>query len=225
MLWLFLGLAVVFAAIVLYVVATSSPKQVTREDFLAKIEQQTEGRRSVLTEAQSNSFRIDFEFEGYRFWYSDIESEGFTQKVYKGILKLKANTDVNMIFIKKDRKQVLGEMQMMSRISDASINKHMKVFTPAEFRGFDILTQDPYKVNLFLEDRKAKSVLARYKTSDRQGDPYMPISISDGVIFLDFSADENVKPNRPMLMEDVTALEKFADDMIVLAKAFDRITA
>ena len=225
MLWLLLGLVVVFVAIVLYVVATSAPKQVTREDFLVQIEKQTEGRRSVLDEEQSNSYRIDFEFEGYRFWYSDIESEGFTQKVYKGILKLKANTDVNMIFVKKDRKQILGEMQMMSKLSEASINKHMKVFTPAEFREFDILTQTPYKVNLFLEDRKVRAVLAKYKTSDRQGEPYMPVSISEGMIFLDISADENVKPNRPMLMEDVTILEKFADDLIVLVKAFDRLAS
>lgn len=223
MFWILVLLVVIFAGAMIFVaMSSSSAKPKTREDFLAALVKHTEGARSAMP-GEMNSFRIDFDFEGRHFWYEDIESEGFTQKVYKGILKTKSNTNMNLVFSRKDRKKLLGgDVQMMSNLSDASVNKHSKVYVPPELGAFDVFTSEPYKVNVFLEDKKARSMLAGLKQIDRQGDPWMPVSVSEGVLFLDLSADERVKLSRPMLMENMPVLEKLTDSMAVLVKAIDK---
>lgn len=223
MFWILLGLAVVVVAALVFLFMTSSPPKVkTREDFLADIVKYTDGLQSEIPDAP-NSFRIDFDFEGHRFWYEDIESVGFTQKVYKGILKIKTSTNLNLIFVRKDRNKLLGgDVQMMSKLSDVSVNKQIKVFVPSELKEFDVFTPDVYKINLFLEDKKIRSTLSSLKQVDRQGEPFMPVSISDGAIFLELSSDERMKLNRQILIDNVPMMEKLADSMIVLLKAADK---
>jgi hypothetical protein len=222
MFWVLVGLVIIFAVAMIFVAVTPSRKVVTRDDFLSQLEKYTEGRRTPIPEL-ADSYRLDFDFEGHHFWYEDIQSEGFTQKVYKGLLRIQSNSDLNLIFVKKDRNKLLGgDLQMMSNISDSSVNKQNKVFTPVELKEFDIFTQTPYKVNLFLEDKKARSVLAKIKQFDRQGEPLMPISISDGVICLEFSLDDRVKLNRQALLESPQMMEGLADGLIVLVKALNK---
>lgn len=222
MFWVLIGLVLIFAAAMVFVAMPSTKRTVTREDFLDQLVKHTEGRKSELP-GQPNSHRVDFDFEGYHFWYEDIESQGFTQMSYKGLLKIQSASDLNLIFLKKDRNKLLSnDIQLLSNINDTSINKHSKVFLPEELKEFDVFVQNPFKVNMFLEDKKAKAALLALKQVDRQGEAFMPVSISNGIVFLEFSADDRVKLNRQLLVEQMPILEKLVDHMITIVKALDK---
>lgn len=204
---------VVFLAGILYLNSGTPSKKRSREDLLADLARLLEGTREPI-EGYQNSYKIAFEFEGYRFNYEDVEAVGFKDKIYKSYLKINTTSKLTLTF---------GEKQRTQLIEHSKTVQHGVVRLPKELQEFGAYSNNPPFAELFLDDLKVLKVFKKFRDTDTWGRPLMPIKISSGTIIMEFDSTGRSIHKALRYVTESSVIEEYLDDMLVLIKKLEAL--
>jgi len=209
-------IAVLFIAILL-LTGHVPGKKISREEFLTKFEKHVEGKKASI-EGFENSFRIDFNFEGHKFFVEDIESIGFKDKVYKFYLKYQMDNKLTLGFSEKMTEvTVRSDIIIVSDLPKQAGENKAKVFIPQVFSDMKIYSNNIELANRLLADNKIVSILTQYKNTDNRGIPFLSLKIVEGVISIQFHESSILKPSLFALQRELAILEEYLDHLIFIA--------
>ena len=200
----------------------ATPGHKSRKEFLTELSDFWEGELKPL-EGQEESFKVEFNFEGRKFIFEDVEEKGFKDKINRVYLKLPTALDLNLYFTQKEQRSVQMKTMIVSEIPDEPIKEDTKVNVPKELKDFHVHTNNPRAANKILEDLKARRILARLKNMDSRGYPSIPLRILGGVIILEFYAEGSIKPRLSQIYHNISALEHHLKTLFDLDRVLETL--
>lgn len=197
----------------------------TREQFLQSLAKFLEGDLRPI-ETEPDGFRVSFKFDGQDFFYEDIPEHGFTEKTYKGYLKVQSPTKLTLGSTEKPRSAVIKfDVIIASQIQDGPIQGPARVRVPPKLKDLNIHTSDPNLVNALWDDPEIVSIFFGFKNVDARGYPSMSIKMMDGLVILEFSPMTDKKPNRPNFMRNIHAMDDYIVKLLKIIKKLKEVSA
>lgn len=197
----------------------------TREQFLQSLAKFLEGELKPI-EGETEGVRISFNFEGQTFFYDDILEYGFTEKAYKGYLKVQSPTKLALSFTERPRSTLIkSDVIIASQIQDVSVQERARVRVPSKLKDLNVHTNDPVLLNALWDDPKIVSIFSGFKNVDARGYPSMSLRMVDGLLILEFSPLIGRKPNRPTIMRDIHAMDAYLTQLFKIIKRLTEVVA
>ena len=220
--FIILIIVALLAGIIYFTRQTPLQKE-TRERFLQKLAELVESKPESI-EGVTNSFRINFHYEGYSFIYEDVEEVGFKDKVNKAFLRIDSGSRLNLSFVEKERTTIVHrELFKASEITE-SAERSNKVYLPKVLKNFEAFTNDPYLTNQLLEDKRIASVFLKFKNTDKRGYAFLSLKLIDGMVILEFHPAATFSPNILALHNNQALLEDYCDKLMIVVKKIATIT-
>jgi hypothetical protein len=214
-------IVLMFLAGIILLGAKSPLQKRTREQFLAELTKFLEGTVELIDDDHEGgkSYRISFKFKGEEYIYEDLESLGFKEKIYKGYVRIKTPSKLTLTFAEKERStRIRSDIVIASEIEAHFIDKNTILNVPELLKDMQVFTNDTPEANRVLEDKKIISILKKYKNVDSRGYRFLSLGIIDGVVTLEFRPEKFNKPNLPALRENVSSIDDYLEQLIVIAR-------
>ena len=218
MIWVVFGLAAaaIIAATVYLLTAKSPQRQTPRLVYLNALAKYLEGRVTPLTD---NSYQILFLYEGKNFIFEDVEDVAIHKTIFKGLLKLKVDRPFTLSFMERPRTAIRSNISSTtSEFTTVWAEDSGAVRSPKALSEFQIMTNNPQMANLLLADQESVAVFARFKNQNNRGLPVMSLEILEGVLTLKFHSTEDLKPALMDLQHNVTRIDEYLDQMLIVLK-------
>lgn len=208
-----IGVIMFFVGGIMWLNTGSPSKKKSREELLNDLTRVLDGTMVPL-EGFDNSYRINFEFEGYAFRYEDVESVGFKDKIYKSYLKIDTDTKLSLNF---------GEKRRTKLIEHAKSNHHGVVRLPKDFQDFGATSNNPSLSEAFLDDAKVVRIFKKFSGFDPWGKPRLMMRISEGTIVLAFDAEAGGLHKPLRYVTETSIIEEYLDQLIILVKRLESL--
>jgi len=192
--------------------------KVNREEYLTKFQGYVNGKKRVI-EDRENSYSIDFNFEGFQFSLEDIEDVGLNSTAYKVMLKHKMDNSLSLGFMEKQiNATVRSNILIVSDLPKNVEQDRIRLIVPDQFKDMQIYSNNTEMANKLLDDKKIESIFLQYKNRDSRGKPLVSLSITDGVITLQFHNSSILNPSLHAIQSELANLEYYLDDIMTIAK-------
>jgi len=215
--WIIGFTVIAFAATIILLSDKTPLKKKTREKYLNELNEFLEGKLAAL-EDYRNSYHISFSYKEREFEFLDIENEGFKGSTYKGYLRTKTKSKLIINFTEKARTTIRTDIVKASEISKETIST---VDVPRNLKMFNIYTNDIRKTNKLFHDHKFLDALTKYKHKNDRSCPVIPVKIQEGFLALEFYSDVTRKPSLYDIRHNVTEIDSYLDNLIVLVGAIE----
>lgn len=210
---------VVFAAGIVYLSTTTSPKREPRKHYLGQIAGLFEGALEPLPGSE-NSFEIRFSYQGQEFRYQDVEIAEFRQVAHRGYLKMKTPSNLTLRFTERPPATIRVEPKSIEDVGTSMWGKSVEqVRLPKALQEFSVYTNNFFNANKLLADDKITKTIVGYKNRDSRGHPLMSMEISDGEVILEFHPTEDLRPSVLDLHHNPTSIEGYLKELSLLAGA------
>lgn len=192
--------------------------KVSRNDYLTKFQGYVNGQKRVI-EGRDNSYAVDFNFEGFQFSFEDIEDVGLNNTAYKVMLKHKMDNNLSLGFMEKQiNATVRSNILIVSDLPRNIEQDRIRLIVPDQFKDMQIYSDNTEMANKLLDDKKIVSIFLQYKNRDSRGKPLESLSITDGVITLQFHNSSILNPSLHTIQSELANLEYYLDDIMTIAK-------
>ncbi|MGE0268857.1 MAG: hypothetical protein AB7S78_10445 [Candidatus Omnitrophota bacterium] len=208
-----IGVVILFIAGIMFLNSGSPSKKKSREDLLADLAKVLEGKLVPIEDYQ-NSYRISFDFEGYKFNYEDIEAASFKDKIYKSYIKISTTSKLTLTFGEKKRTQLIEHSKTV---------QHGVVRLPKELQNFGAFSNNPPAAEVFLDDVKVLKILKKFQDVDTWGRPMMAVKISSGTIIVEFDSTGRSIHKALRFVTESSVIEEYLDDVLVLTKKLEAL--
>ena len=218
-----LGILVVVGLIggIIFLAGGAPEKQKSREDFLKELAEFLEGKFCAIA-GKEDSYRVDFEFEGIPFYFEDVEQKGFRGKAYKTYLKVKTKSELTLYFTEKENAAVKMTMVMASEIPNEPIQVQQKVNLPSSLNTFKAFTNNAFRANQLLENKKIEQIFLEFKNLHKRGSPFLSISIVNGIVILEFHTIATFKPNMIALRNNPSLIDHYVERLGLVVQELNK---
>ncbi|MCA9408964.1 MAG: hypothetical protein H6755_03045 [Candidatus Omnitrophica bacterium] len=209
---------VLFIIGIIVMVGGAPSKGRTEDDFVNSIQKFVKGSKETIGEGKE-SYQINFIFEGMPFVYEKIEIKGFKEGVFNVHLKAKTNSNFNLLFSEKGQGKTVDPNRSILGVNvPEGDGGQGRVTVPKELGNFNIDTNNVGLANRLLQDKKIIQVFMKYINVDSRGYHLLTMNIKDGDVFIEFDTHGIRKPSYHALKGNVSLLEYYIDDLMVVAK-------
>ncbi|MBF0531566.1 MAG: hypothetical protein HQL23_00535 [Candidatus Omnitrophica bacterium] len=199
-------------------------KKITREEFLSALAKQVGGQVIPLEEFE-NAFKIEFVYDGHLCVYEDRESRGFREREFKGYLRVKTATPYSISLVEKeDRRTIRAERAPVAQNTQSSDTTAAPFILPKSLARFTYHTNNLDLTRSLFENKQVAQLFVDFANADTRGAVFNSLKVIDGEIILEFSEAGYFKPSRPILINQLSLLEKSAEKLMHLVKRIENLT-
>ncbi len=222
MIWIVIIVVILLAGIIL-LNSNILFRRPTLEQFLQSLAKFLEGKLRPI-EGLSESFQVDFFFEGQPFVYEDVPDRGFKEEARKGYLKTRVHADFTLYFTEKPRSTTIKtDLLISSQIADGPVRPDVSVVLPPSLKGLNVQTNHVRLANKLLANAKIVDILLEFRNVDSRGYPSMSWRIMEGVMMLEFHPAPGKIPNYHDLRGHISSVEDYLEGLAKVVRFFKEL--
>lgn len=194
------------------------PKQtaLTQDDFLNALAKYVEGAVSEIP-GKTGDYRITFDYHGFPCTYEEVQIVTLQSKLYQGRLTMKTSGNLTIMFGEKKAKRIVRP-----GLDDSIQRKEKQLALPQSLHMFDAHANDKDKAERLLAMSNVRKMFDLYKYVDASGYPNMPLTVTAGVVTLEFSSGK-IPPELNSLRTNIPSIEKYLGRLEMVAQGLNEV--